>query len=62
MTVLQMDFDELVEHVEKAAAAGDRRAERVLEMLLRHEAVGDRHAVIARLAARPVLDALGVPY
>jgi hypothetical protein len=62
MSILQMDFDELVEHVERAAAAGDRRAETVLRMLLEHEARGDRRAVIPRIAARPVLDAMSVPY
>jgi hypothetical protein len=52
--VLDMPWDELLERVHEAAAAGNERATRVLRHLLEHEAAGgDTDCVITRLACKP---------
>jgi hypothetical protein len=48
-----LDWDELLEHVERAAAAGDPGAARLMDVLLTHEADGgDTASLVLRFAAR----------
>ena len=55
---LNIPVGELLELVEAAAASGDRRAERVLAMLLEEEARTGELCVISRLVATPYVRTL----